>query len=399
MNLRVQLGLLVLAAKCSYGSVMYESGPHSNGTDPSTSITISGLPSYTTISSTSTVTEENCTSSSSTLTVVPSVLTSVIYTTSTNVVPSILTSVIYTTTTYVVPTTSTNIVPTTSTAIVPSTITSIIPTTSTTLVSSTVTNSAGTVNLFFWPTSNDFVYPSTYVNTDLDYTFTSPSVYMLINTIYGYNSLGRVGPSASSTIFAADLDEVSTIALDGSSATRQLTLDDLRTDCPQSEPAAVLATLAPNSYCDPILVAPDVVKTWASPCNACGRFGLFDPPYAVPTITGGLIPSTTTTATTVVTHETTPFEETTTTPAATIATSTVVPITTTAATTAETSVVSSTGTDTGLSSVTASLTSTNSGVSSSTTSAPSGVVTASATKLMGGFTGVALSVLVAFSLM
>ncbi|KAK6208106.1 hypothetical protein LQW54_007153 [Pestalotiopsis sp. IQ-011] len=152
---------------------------------------------------------------------------------------------------------------------------------------------AGTVNLFFWPTSNDYIYPSTYVDASLDYTFTSPSVYMLVDFIYGTNSQGIVGPSATSKIFALDLDEVSTIV--GGTATEQLTLNDLGTDCPQSVDPTAIATLT-DSRCDPILAAPSEVKSWAWPCNACGRFGLFDPPYAIPTITGGLIDTTTTTA-------------------------------------------------------------------------------------------------------
>ncbi|KAH8898701.1 hypothetical protein GQ53DRAFT_741968 [Thozetella sp. PMI_491] len=153
--------------------------------------------------------------------------------------------------------------------------------------------SAGTVELFFWPTSADYVYPSTYVFTPLDYTFTSPSVYMLVNTMVGTNPLGApIGPSATSTIYDLNLDEVSTI-VPGSGETRQLTLNDLDTDCPQTAEPSVIATMIPGGRCDPVLAAPDKVKSWASPCGACGNFGLFDPPYAIPTITGSLLPSST----------------------------------------------------------------------------------------------------------
>ncbi|KAF3013309.1 hypothetical protein E8E14_010912 [Neopestalotiopsis sp. 37M] len=204
-------------------------------------------------------------------------------------------------------TTTTSITPTTiTTTTIPSTITSIVTYPVTTHTTQTVIDEcpttcsiyAGTVNLFFWPTDNDYIYPSTYVDASLDYTLeasTSPSVYMLVDVIYGTNSLGIVGPSATSKIFPLDLDEVSTIV--GGTVTEQLSLSDLGTDCPQSEPPSVIATLS-DSRCDPILAAPDEVKSWAWPCNACGRFGLFDPPYAIPTLTGGLIgPTTTTTAT------------------------------------------------------------------------------------------------------
>lgn len=115
---------------------------------------------------------------------------------------------------------------------------------------------------------------------------------MVINTIYGYNSAGRTGPSGTSVIFPLDLGQVSTMD-PTMSATRQLTLNDLGTDCPQSEAPSVIATMAPNGHCDPILVAPEPVKSWALPCNACGSFGLFDPPYAIPPLYGNLVPETT----------------------------------------------------------------------------------------------------------
>ncbi|KAJ6113556.1 hypothetical protein N7523_006873 [Penicillium sp. IBT 18751x] len=149
---------------------------------------------------------------------------------------------------------------------------------------------------------------------------TSPSVYMVINTIYGYNTAGRAGPSGTSLVFPLDLNQVSTIDL-VNSATRQLTLNDLGKDCPQTEAPSVIATAAPNGRCDPILVAPEPVKSWASPCNACGPFGMFDPPYAVAPLTGGLVPVTTTVAMTQPetqsTPSATPATDTTATPIAT----------------------------------------------------------------------------------
>ncbi|KAJ5469219.1 hypothetical protein N7475_006971 [Penicillium sp. IBT 31633x] len=162
----------------------------------------------------------------------------------------------------------------------------------------TCSMSVGTVNLFYWPTNQPHhVYPSTYVHSHLSQTFTSPSVYMIVDYLYGYNTAGRAGPSGTSVVFPLDLDQVSTIDLTNS-ATRQLTLNDLGTNCPQTQAPASIQTPAPNGHCDPILVAPEPVKSWASPCNACGNFGLFDPPYAVEPLTGGLVPVTTTVATT-----------------------------------------------------------------------------------------------------
>jgi hypothetical protein len=123
---------------------------------------------------------------------------------------------------------------------------------------------------------------------------TSPSVYMVVNTMFGYNTAGRAGPSGTSVVFALDLNQVSTI-VPNESATRQLTLNDLGTDCPQTAAASVIATSVPGGRCDPILAAPAPVRSWASPCNACGPFGMFDPPYAVPPLTGRLVPIPTTT--------------------------------------------------------------------------------------------------------
>lgn len=129
---------------------------------------------------------------------------------------------------------------------------------------------------------------------------------MLIPTAVGINTLGQpAGPSTTRWILPLDLEEVSTIVPGQpgtqDDVTRAMTLSDLGTDCPQSVDATAIATLASDGRCNPILAAPSQVRSWAYPCNACGRFGLFDPPYAVPTLTGGLVePPPTTTATAVV---------------------------------------------------------------------------------------------------
>lgn len=148
----------------------------------------------------------------------------------------------------------------------------------------------------YWPTDKPHTYPATYVDTSLGYTFHSPSVYFLINTMYGTASMSgpKTGPDAHSTIWAFDLPEVSTLVLPEQTLTRQLSLSDLGTDCPQSMPLSQILTKIPNSRCDPILAAPIRIREWAWPCNACGPFGMFDPPYAVPTLPGGLLGTTTT---------------------------------------------------------------------------------------------------------
>ncbi|KAK3382035.1 hypothetical protein B0T24DRAFT_653312 [Lasiosphaeria ovina] len=188
----------------------------------------------------------------------------------------------------------------TTTSTVPATITTY-TTTTRTIFSTTVdpcpsscSISVETVNLYFWPTDRPATYPSTYVDHDVGYTFTWPSVYMFIPTAVGINTEGEtVGPSTASWMLPLNLNEVSTIAQGSSNITRQLTLSDLGTDCPRTADPSAIATMV-DAHCDPVLAAPSQVRSWAYPCNACGRFGLFDPPYALPTVTGGLIPPTTT---------------------------------------------------------------------------------------------------------
>ncbi|OIW24826.1 hypothetical protein CONLIGDRAFT_684732 [Coniochaeta ligniaria NRRL 30616] len=152
--------------------------------------------------------------------------------------------------------------------------------------------SAETVNLYYWPTNRPYSYPTTYVDASLGYTFTSPSVYMYIPSARGINTLGQpAGPSTSQWILPLDLYEVSTIA-NGTGSTSQLNLADLGTNCPRTADPTAIITMV-DAACDPVLAAPKQVSSWAYPCNACGRFGLFDPPYAVPTLTGSLIEPTT----------------------------------------------------------------------------------------------------------
>ncbi|KAI0509650.1 hypothetical protein F5B22DRAFT_658009 [Xylaria bambusicola] len=230
---------------------------------------------------------------------------------------------------------------------------------------------ASTVQLVFWPTSNDYTYPSTYVATDLDYTFTSPSVYLLISTIYGTDSVGRAGPSGTNKVFALDLDQISTI-VPKAQITRQLTLNDLHTNCPQSEDPEVIATTIPDGHCDFSLLAPEPVKQWALPCNACGRLGLFDPPYAVPPLDGGIIGPTITTTSV----DTTTFMSTTS--ASSGPTTTIV----TATTTTPVSQATETESTTSVSEATSGSQNTETGVTSSIGD-PTTIATASASKLAG----------------
>ncbi|KAM6536068.1 hypothetical protein FALCPG4_005589 [Fusarium falciforme] len=171
---------------------------------------------------------------------------------------------------------------------------------------------AGTVDLIYWPTTGNHSYPSTFVDTETDYTFYSPSVYMIVNTLYGWNECGPLGPSTSRAIFGFDLDQVSTLVPYSNSedtttrrSTRQLYLSDLGIDCDGNYNRSHLATqIAPvkddDTRCNPFLAIPIDAKRWGYPYwKHCGiknnKFGLFDPPYAVKPL-DNLIPVTATTA-------------------------------------------------------------------------------------------------------
>ncbi|KAB5542430.1 hypothetical protein GE09DRAFT_1135143, partial [Coniochaeta sp. 2T2.1] len=156
---------------------------------------------------------------------------------------------------------------------------------------------AGTVQLTFWPTDDNYTYPSTIYDAGLDYTFTSPSVYMVIDTIYGYNTCGPLGPTASNAILAFDLTDISTLVPYTLTTethrpyTRQLHLSDLGRDCASlsSEPAVATKTWRSKSdetRCNPSLIVPVAIKRYGYPywqhCGNVGnKFGLFDPPYAI----------------------------------------------------------------------------------------------------------------------
>ncbi|RGP59503.1 hypothetical protein FSPOR_11260 [Fusarium sporotrichioides] len=169
----------------------------------------------------------------------------------------------------------------------------------------------GTVDLVFWPTTGNHSYPSTYRDTISDYTFTSPSVYMIVNTMYAENPCGPLGPSATREIFAFDLTEVSTLVpytddvANTRRATRQLHLSDLDTHCTRSFNRSELATQTrpikdDDTRCNPFLAVPKKFKEYGYPYWVhCGiknnKFGVFDPPYAIPAL-DELIPAHTTSA-------------------------------------------------------------------------------------------------------
>jgi len=134
---------------------------------------------------------------------------------------------------------------------------------------------------------------------------------MIVNTMYGGNACGPLGPSASREIFAFDLTEVSTLVpytddiANTRRETRQLYLSDLDTHCTRSFNRSELATQTrpvkgDDTRCNPFLTVPKKFKEYGYPYWLhCGikdnKFGIFDPPYAIPAV-DELVPARTTSA-------------------------------------------------------------------------------------------------------
>jgi hypothetical protein len=131
---------------------------------------------------------------------------------------------------------------------------------------------------------------------------------MVVNTIYGWNPCGPLGPTTSNAIFGFDITDVSTLVpYDDETATtrratRQLYLSDLGANCPTTQDSAAMTNTHPvknaDVRCNPNLIIPKQIKEIGLPYwNHCGnvgnKFGLFDPPYAMPTL-DGLFPVSTT---------------------------------------------------------------------------------------------------------
>ncbi|KAF7935176.1 uncharacterized protein EAE97_008083 [Botrytis byssoidea] len=173
---------------------------------------------------------------------------------------------------------------------------------------------AGTVQLSYFPqASGNISYPSTYYNEAIGITMTSPSMYMVINTISGYNSCGQVGPTMSNVIISLHPSNVSTIARYTASDQQVnttpaalLTLSDIISGCSTitlteaSTNGAIQSMHAmDNDYnrCFPALAipTPQIESSGLPFFRHCGqdnaRLGLFDPPGAVPPV-NALLPVT-----------------------------------------------------------------------------------------------------------
>ncbi|KAF4633867.1 hypothetical protein G7Y89_g4239 [Cudoniella acicularis] len=174
----------------------------------------------------------------------------------------------------------------------------------------------------------------TIYDSDYDYTFTSPSVYAVWETVKAWNSCdgkrSQLGPMLTSVIRAFDLTDISSMVPYHDSLTTmfpwedfiissgfdkrmdtktpvQLTLSDLYYDCP-STVRNLFTSRGPNNMwtcpscspqdyrCNPYLKIPEFINEFGSPwwqfCHTLGtRLGMPDPPHAL-TYVSELVPLT-----------------------------------------------------------------------------------------------------------
>src|SRR5450432_394365 len=120
-----------------------------------------------------------------------------------------------------------------------------------------------------------------WVNTNA-YKSTSPSVYMIFNTIFATNRCGPLGGTTRDAIIAFDLADVSTIVpytnkqQTDSQSTSRLALNDLDRNCPKSVDTEFLAIQSHPmnntiNRCNPKLAFGNFVKDLGLPywnhCN------------------------------------------------------------------------------------------------------------------------------------
>ncbi|KIN07269.1 hypothetical protein OIDMADRAFT_47172 [Oidiodendron maius Zn] len=170
----------------------------------------------------------------------------------------------------------------------------------------------GVVEISYFPqNSANATYPSTWYNPEWSVTMTSPSLYMLVETAWGNNQCGTLGPTFSNKVVSMPISHALTMQPYANSAAvsrmgppRPLTLNDLAgcSTLPSNLWSLIPAimTLHPieDSFyrCNPHFVVPPEVWAIGGPYwKNCAHFndevGIFDPPGAVPTVSG-LLPIT-----------------------------------------------------------------------------------------------------------
>ncbi|KAE9376038.1 hypothetical protein N431DRAFT_543391 [Stipitochalara longipes BDJ] len=173
---------------------------------------------------------------------------------------------------------------------------------------------AGTVAMSYFPESWGIFENKTYTeyfDTDFGVTMTSPSIYMRVNTVTGENSCGPLGPTFANQVISMDLTDVLTLQpyADHTVTTRMgppipLTLSDLTSDCQNTYATFSTDGAYVNTHpvygmynrCHPRFEFPIQIKRLGYPYWAhCGNdnytYGIFDPPGAVPPVSG-LLPIT-----------------------------------------------------------------------------------------------------------
>ncbi|RDW58747.1 hypothetical protein BP6252_13223 [Coleophoma cylindrospora] len=159
----------------------------------------------------------------------------------------------------------------------------------------------GSVDMTYWPTSskNGTRYPSTIVRPDLQLTMTSPSVYIVVKTVYATNPCGQVGPTYKQGVVSIHPTNLKTVVpyptthATASRATVAMDFNDLA-NCPKNMPTPVgwnigRPTAGAYARCHPDLDWDLTYKHqlgggyWGGDCARTGPagHGLFDPPSAV----------------------------------------------------------------------------------------------------------------------
>ncbi|CAG8952317.1 hypothetical protein HYFRA_00001062 [Hymenoscyphus fraxineus] len=173
------------------------------------------------------------------------------------------------------------------------------------------TISAWKVKLSYFPTPSGTVqYPTTYFEPRLKITMTSPSIYIVLETVAASNKCGQLGPTFTHYPLAINPEEVSTLQLFGNAddksmigAPQMLDLNDIATDCERAAFEGRTITNGPYwtthpyahdnfNRCSPRISWPPQLqslgyKYWEHCTRLNDENGLFDPPGAVPPLSSG----------------------------------------------------------------------------------------------------------------
>ncbi|KAF4633251.1 hypothetical protein G7Y89_g4869 [Cudoniella acicularis] len=171
---------------------------------------------------------------------------------------------------------------------------------------------ASSVTVSYFPEdTGNLTYPSLYYNAALGITMTSPSIYLVLPTIWADNRpCSQLGPTFVNEVIVLNPTDVYTLAPYANSyiTTRMgppqlLTLSDIETNCSTDAAESLqfndhyfLTHPIPGlvNRCFPRISMPQEVYSlggsyWAHCDMRDATLGLYDPPYAVPTASGLII--------------------------------------------------------------------------------------------------------------